>query len=69
MSVTLTALAVWCVLSLVFAGAHCRWCRYADVPRFPMALSPTQGPFVQNRREVNPVGSEVSIVFGSYARL
>jgi len=64
----LIVLAVWCALSLLFAGAHCCWSRYADVARFPVPLGPTSGSLVWNRHEIDPAGSDVSRFFGSFAR-
>jgi hypothetical protein len=29
MSTALMVLGAWCALSVLFAGVHCRWCRYA----------------------------------------
>ena len=68
MHLALMVLAAWCTLSVLFAGAHCRWCRYAVVPQLPTALATTPGSLARNRGEMAPAGADASGFFGSYAR-
>ncbi len=67
MSVLLIVLAAWCALSVLFAGAHYHWVRYADVPRPPIVPGRPPDPFVPFGERMEAVGSDVSSFFGSYA--
>ena len=66
MGVVLTASAVWCALSVLFAGAHCRWVHYAPAwaPRPPRASRP--GSFVTDGGDTAPEGADVAEFFRSY---
>jgi hypothetical protein len=66
-SVVLVALAVWCALSVLLAAAHYAWRRFDHAFR-PPTVEPAPEPFDQDRDETEPVGSDVSSFFRSYAR-
>jgi hypothetical protein len=75
MSVTLLAVAVWCVVSVLFAAAHTRWVRYASPagseapPPVPAGRLPAR---LDRRRHAargtTPARAELSISLGRYAR-
>jgi len=66
MGVVLTASAVWCALSVLFAGAHCRWVRYAPAWVPPLRRASSPGTVVTGRRDDAPEGADVSEFFRSW---
>jgi hypothetical protein len=66
MGVVVAASAVWCALSVVFAGAHCRWVHYAPAFAPPPPRVSRLGSFVTDDRDAAPEGADVSEFFRSY---
>ena len=65
-SALLVVLAVWCALSVVFAGAHYRWVRYAETPRPPVLPGRPPQPIVPFGDTMELIGADVADFFGSY---
>jgi len=67
MGVVLTASAVWCALSVLFAGAHSRWVYYAPAWAPPTPRVSMPGAFAEGPDPWVPEGTEVSAFFAGYA--
>ena len=68
MHVVLLVLTVWCALSVLFAAAHCRLCRYAGAAGSGMDMGRRARTLVAGGFETEPLGSDVADFFASYAR-
>jgi hypothetical protein len=73
MSVTLLVVAVWCVVSVLFAAAHARWAHYAS-PAGPAGARPqlagrAPARLVEGRRAAQALGrAELARTLARYAR-
>ena len=67
MHVVLLVLTVWCALSVLFAAAHCRLCRYAGAAE-AANMGRRAGTLIAGGFETEPLGADVADFFASYAR-
>jgi hypothetical protein len=66
MGVVLTALAVWCALSVLFAGAHGRWVHYAPLRATTGHRGASLDALIGSHGDTAPEGADVSEFFRSY---
>ncbi|HXY19206.1 MAG TPA: hypothetical protein VEH83_04350 [Gemmatimonadales bacterium] len=66
MDAVLAASAVWCALSVLFAGVHCRWVHYAPAWETAGQRRSSPSALVLCRRQAAPEGADVSEFFRSY---